>query len=96
MGSTIDDEVIGNLHYPWPFAHVPGMLEARNVDLIAAANVDQSKLDDFKRRWGVNALYTDYREMVKKEQPDIVSVTTRPVERAEVTIGLAELGVKAM
>ena len=34
--------------------------------------------------------------MVEKEQPDIVSVTTRPAERAEVTIGLAELGVKAI
>lgn len=96
MGSTIDDEVIGNPHYPWPFAHAPGMLEARNVDLIAAADVYQPQLDDFKRRWGVEALYTDYREMVEKEQPDIVSVTTRPAERAEVTVGLAEMGVKAI
>ena len=53
MGSTIDDEHIGMPHYPWPWAHAPAMIEARGVDLIAAADVDQAKLDDFKRRWGV-------------------------------------------
>ena len=96
MGSTIDDEHIGMPHYPWPWAHAPAMIEARGVELIAAADVDQAKLDDFKRRWGVEALYTDYREMVQKEQPDIICLTTRPEPRAEVTIGLAEAGVKAI
>ena len=96
MGSTIDDEHIGMPHYPWPWAHAPAMIEARGVDLIAAADVDQAKLDDFKRRWGVEAVYTDYREMVQKEQPDIICLTTRPEPRAEVTIGLAEAGVKAI
>ena len=96
MGSTIDDEHIGMPHYPWPWAHAPAMIEARGVDLVAAADVDEAKLQDFKRRWGVEALYTDYREMVEKERPDIVCVTTRPEPRAEVTIGLAELGVKAI
>ena len=96
MGSTIDDEHIGMPHYPWPWAHAPAMIEARGVDLIAAADVDQAKLDDFKRRWGVEALYTDYQEMMDKERPDIVCVTTRPEPRAAVTVGLAEMGVKAI
>ena len=78
MGSTIDDEHIGNATLPWPWAHAPAMIEARGVDLVAGADVDQAKLDDFKRRWGTEALYTDYREMVEKEQPDIVCLTTRP------------------
>ena len=96
MGSTIDDEHIGMPHYPWPWAHAPAMVEARGVDLVAAVDTDPEKLDDFKRRWGVSALYTDLREMVEKERPDIVSVTTRPEPRAEVTLALAEMGVKAI
>ncbi|MFQ6043959.1 MAG: Gfo/Idh/MocA family protein [Candidatus Poribacteria bacterium] len=96
MGSTIDDEHIGMPHYPWPWAHAPAMIEAKGVELVAGADVDPAKLEDFKRRWGVTALYTDYREMVEKECPDIVSVTTRPGPRAEVTIALAEMGVKAI
>ncbi|MBI1926676.1 Gfo/Idh/MocA family oxidoreductase [Candidatus Poribacteria bacterium] len=96
MGSTIDDEHIGMPHYPWPWAHAPAMIEARGVELVAAADLDSAKLDDFKRRWGVQALYTDYREMVEKERPDLVCVTTRPEPRAEITTTLAEMGIKAI
>ncbi len=96
MGSTIDDEHIGQPHYPWPWAHAPAMIEARGIDLVAAADEDPAKLEDFKRRWGVSALYTDYREMVEKEQIDVVCLTTRPEPRAEITVGLAELGIKAI
>ncbi len=96
MGSTIDDEHIGMPHYPWPWAHAPAMIEARGIELIGAADVDRAKLDDFAQRWGVEALYEDYRELVAQERPDVVAVTTRPDERAEVVIGLAEAGVRAI
>ena len=96
MGSTIDDEMVGRPYYPWPWAHAPAMMAAHGVELVAGADVDPAQLDDFGRRWGVTALYTDLREMVAQEQPDIVSVTTRPNERAEVVIALAEAGVRAI
>ena len=96
MGSTIDDEHVGQPHYPWPWAHAPAMMEARGIDLVAAADEDSAKLEDFERRWAVSALYTDYREMVEKEKIDVVCLTTRPEPRAEITVGLAELEVKAI
>ncbi len=96
MGSTIDDEHVGQPHYPWPWAHAPAMIEARGIDLVAAADEDPAKLADFRRRWGCAALYTDYKEMVEKEAIDVVCMTTRPEPRAEITVGLAELGVKAI
>ena len=96
MGSTIDDEHVGLPHYPWPWAHAPAMVEAAGVNLIAGADVDRARLDDFGERWGVRALYTDAQEMVTKERPDIVCVTTRPEERPDVVVGLAEAGVKAI
>ena len=96
MGSTIDDEHIGMPHYPWPWAHAPAMIEAHGIDLVAAADSDPEKLDDFKQRWEIGALYTAYREMVEKEKPDVVAVTTRPEPRAEVVIELTEMGVKAI
>ena len=43
-----------------------------------------------------DALYTDLREMVAAERPDIVCVTTRTAERAEAVVALAEAGVKAI
>ena len=96
MGSTIDDEHVGLPHYPWPWAHAPAMIEAAGVELIAGADIDRARLDNFGGRWGVRALYTDVQEMVANERPDIVSVTTRPEERPEVVAALAEAGVKAI
>ena len=97
MGSTIDDEHVGKPHYPWPWAHAPGIIEARNVELVAGVDVDPaSGYPTLVERWDVKALYADLREMVAKERPDIVCVTTRPAERAQVVEALAESGVKAI
>ena len=46
--------------------------------------------------WRESHLYTDYREMLAKEQPDILSVATQPEQRAEIAIYAAEHGVKAL
>ncbi len=96
MGSTIDDEHVGKPHYPWPWAHAPAIVEARNVELVAGVDVDAERLANFGERWNVDALYGDVLEMVAEEHPDIVCVTTRPAERAEVVVALAEAGVKAI
>ncbi len=96
MGSTIDDEHVGMPHYPWPWAHAPAMIQASGIELVAGVDVDRARLEDFGRRWEVDGLYTDIREMVEREKPDIVSVTTRPQERPEVVATLAECGVRAI
>ena len=67
------------------------------MELVAGADLATDRLQDFKQRWSVNDLYTDYRQMLAQEQLDIVSVTTRPEERAEIVIAIAESGgVKAI
>ena len=92
IGSTIDDEHVAKPQFRYPRAHAPAMIEAKGIDLVAASDLSTDQLDDFKRRWDVTALYTDYREMIAKEQPDIVSVTTRAEERADVVMGVARNG----
>ena len=52
MGSTIDDEHVGKPHYPWPWAHAPGIIEARNVELVAGVDVDPKRLAHFGRALG--------------------------------------------
>jgi len=96
MGSTIDDEHVGEPCYPWPWAHAPAMIEARGIELVAASDPEPGQLDDFNRRWGTERLYADYREMVEAEGPDLVCVTTRPAPRAEIVTTLAELKVPAI
>ena len=60
------------------------------MELVAGADLATDRLQDFKQRWSVNDLYTDYRQMLAQEQLDIVSATTRPEERAEIVIATAE------
>jgi predicted dehydrogenase len=64
--------------------------------LVAAANRGGEKLRVFGERWGVTALYADYRKLLAEEQPDVVSVCTQSPEKAEIAIAAAEAGVKAI
>ena len=52
----------------------------------------------FGSRYGLSNLYADYREMIEKERPDIVSVCTSTKPRAEVVTTIAGMGtgVKAI
>ena len=96
IGSTIDDEQKNRPQFRYPWAHAPAFVEAKGVELVAGANRATQKLEDFGRRWGIGALYTNYREMLAKEKPDIVSVATKTRERTEIVIAAAEAGVKAI
>ena len=97
LGALLTTKTTYDPTFFYPMAHAPGYVEAKGVELVAGVDLLPDQLEDFKRRWGVNALYTDYRQMLANEKPDIVSVTTRPAERAEVVIGTAEAGgVKAI
>ena len=97
IGSTIDDEHRNRPQFRYPWAHAPAYIEADGVELVAASDLRSAQLEDFKERWGVTALYTDFMEMVDQEQPDIVSVTTAAPDRANVVVRLAESGrVKAI
>lgn len=55
-----------------------------NTELVAAANRGQQRLESFGKRWGVQALYQDYRDMIARESLDIVAIATHPPLHAEI------------
>jgi len=90
MAGTIDDEVI---HYPActrPYSHAAGYAAVPEVELVAFADPDDGKVRSLQARYGVPAGYSDYREMVEREKPDIVSITTPCHLHAEMTIFCAQ------
>ncbi len=93
MGSRIDDEN-KFYHFPYPWSHAGAMVESKRVELVAGADLLPSQREDFKQRWGVEAVYAEVNEMLAKEKPDFVSITTQHHERAEVILACAEAGVK--
>lgn len=97
MGAFIDNEVAGR-GPSLPYSHSAGYEACERTELIAGADMRTEVLEKFGERYGVPASgqYTDFREMILKEQPDILSIATQPHQRAEVALFAIENGVKAL
>ena len=76
--------------------HAKAYQQHGKVNLVAAADINPEALNKFADQFSVSAKYTDYREMLKKEALDLVSVCTWQGTHTEVTIAAAESGVKGI
>jgi len=65
-------------------------------DVVAAADIQEEKLKAFSEAYRVNALYTDYKEMLDKENLDIISVCTLADVHCEITVAAAQRGVHVL
>ena len=63
---------------------------------MAAADRDPKRLEAFRERYGIDALYTDAAEMLRTERPDIVAVCTNVKDRADLTCLAVECGAKGI
>lgn len=98
IGAFIDNEVIGLPTVILPYSHAAGYEACPRTALIAGADLRPAVLTAFGGRYDVPSehLYTDYREMILTERPDILSVATQPQHRAEVALFAIEHGVRAL
>lgn len=76
--------------------HAGGYKKASETELIAACDIDESKLRAFSKEWEVSREYTDYKQMLEKEELDIVSICTKDDQHPSPTIKAAESGVKGI
>ena len=91
IASSMEDE--SDVH---PIS-ITGAFEALpNAEVVAGCNRGVEKLQAFGKRWGIDALYHDYREMLEKENLDIVCVATHPPLHPEMVVAAAEAGAKAI
>jgi len=95
MGAFIDNEVPATMR---PYSHAAGYEACDRVDLIACSDVRADVMDQAGQRYGIPAekQYLDYREMLEREKPDIVSVATQPEQRAEIILYAVENGARAI
>jgi len=98
MGGFIDNEVAGHPKFVPPYSHGAGFYACERTNLVACADFRTDVMAKFGERYDVPPAgqYTDYREMLAKENLDIVSVATQPEPRAEIVIYAAEHGIKAI
>ena len=60
--------------------------------LVAIADVDVNRASASKREHGFAESYTDYREMLRRDDIDVVSICTPPYLHAQMVIGALEAG----
>lgn len=96
IAGSIDDEVRGMPGITFPYSHAGTYQACDRTMLVAASDVIEDKLQEFCRRWEIPQAYSDYRELIEREQPEIISVTTRPAAHRDVVVFAAEHGVKAI
>ncbi|WP_309709983.1 Gfo/Idh/MocA family oxidoreductase [Armatimonas sp.] len=79
-------------------AHAPGYAKSGKCEIVALADIAEANMAAFNTDLcdGKARQYTDYKEMLTTEKPDVVSIATWPHLHAEMVIAAAESGVKAI
>ena len=75
--------------------HALAYRHQRRAKLVAVSARTVDKRDELADAYGVAARYDDYREMLAREQPDVVHVNTPPDARLELLEQIAAAGVPA-
>jgi len=96
MAGTIDDEVVEYRACTNPYSHAAGYTAVPEVELVAFADLDPAKVQSLQARYGVPRGYTDFREMIERERPDIVSITTPGTHHCEAVLFAAAHGARAI
>ncbi len=76
--------------------HAKPYTENPSTTLVAAADINEEAAKTLATDFSIPAVYTDYNEMLEKEDLDIISIPTWQGVRAEVTIAAAKAGVKGI
>ena len=92
IADTIEDEIESAPGWQLlPFSHAGAYQRSPRTQLVAAADPNLERRASLGRRRGVSEehLYADYREMLRKERPDVVSVCVPTRFHAEVALAVA-------
>jgi predicted dehydrogenase len=77
-------------------SHAAAFHDHPRVALIAGSSRDRERRAQFQGRWHVKNVYADWRELLEREQLDILSVCTNTPSHAEIVIQAAQSKVKAI
>ncbi len=76
-------------------AHITGWQDADGVEPVAGADISEEAVERVEEHYGITG-YTDWREMLEAEQPDLVSVCTPPFLHPPISIHCLENGIHVL
>lgn len=77
-------------------SHAMGYRGAGGIDLVAVAEPKERVRGEFQQQYEVPRGYADFREMLERERPDLVSICTWHLLHAPQTIAAAEYAPKGI
>ncbi|MBI4309496.1 MAG: Gfo/Idh/MocA family oxidoreductase [Candidatus Omnitrophica bacterium] len=95
IAGDFDDDPLMRQNYGIS-THAGAYADNPGIDLIAAADLSPDKLDKFGRRWGVSRLYKDHKELLAKENIDVLSICAWNTTHLEILEEAAKRGVKVI
>ena len=72
--------------------HLSGYVKVPGVQLAALCDINPDAADRMAKKFGIPAIYTDYRTMLKEIHPDLVSICTTNHLHKEMAIAALEAG----
>jgi len=64
--------------YAMAYEHGEAYRKLDTCEMVACADIVQENADAFATKFGIPRTYLNYREMLEKEKPDVVSICTWP------------------
>ena len=98
VASTWDEERAKYDGWPLPHAHIGCMAEVPEIEIVGLCDTWPEQREAARMKWGIDALFEDYREMLEKTRPQIVSVCTSMKPRKDIILEIAngDYGVQAI
>lgn len=86
--------------HPMPASHAASYAHHPQTRVIAGCDLKREFLDEFTATWGdvwpEARVYTDFREMLTAQRPDILSVVTSDHAHAQIVVDACRAGVPAI
>jgi len=97
IAGFIQDDVKGAPGFMFfPYGHIQAYRCVPSTKVVAVAELDESKLQAFAKRWEIKKTYTDYKLMLEKENLDIVSICTPSKTHCKIALDVANCNVKGI
>lgn len=77
-------------------AHAKGYISSPDAELVAVCDMNAERLEQFGDEYKVGSRYTDYKQMFKEANLDLVSVCLPNALHAEVSIAALEAGINVI
>jgi predicted dehydrogenase len=76
--------------------HMGALAKLADTEVVAGVDIDPARLENFKNKWGVTQLYSDWKKMLREVAPDGVIVATPNGVHAAPTIDSLHAGAHVL